>query len=156
MPEVRQVGGTCLLFDVESLVCALPIEHAVEVMRPQPVHALAGAPAPVLGMAMIRGAPVPVIDAARLLGLAARGQVNRFLTVTVGARRVSLGVKDIRGVRTLSAASYGALPPLLRDAGTESLAAMGALDDELLLVLQTGRLIPEEAWTAIDAARGRS
>jgi len=41
------------------------------------------------------------------------------------------------------------LPPLLAHAAEDAVAAVGALDGALLLVLRAGRLVPPEAWSAL-------
>ncbi|HZE91839.1 MAG TPA: chemotaxis protein CheW, partial [Rhizobacter sp.] len=66
---------------VQGRLCALPLSHVVETMRPLPTETIAGAPDFVCGLAVIRGAPVPVVDLARLLG-ATDTQARRFVTVT--------------------------------------------------------------------------
>ena len=57
-----------LLCQVGSLVCALPLEHISETMRPLSLQPFHGMPPFVDGLSIIRGAPVPVVDLARLLG----------------------------------------------------------------------------------------
>jgi hypothetical protein len=43
------------------------------------------------------------------------------------------------------------LPPLLRDAAVEAVAAIGTLDAELLLFLRTARIVPEDLLSRLDA-----
>jgi chemotaxis signal transduction protein len=38
------------------------------------------------------------------------------------------------------------MPPLLREAETDVIDAIGVLDRELLLVLRASRLFPDEVW----------
>ena len=61
-----------LLLRVRGRLCALPLEHVVETMRPQPVSAVADAPPSSRASLIIRGAAVPVVDVARLLNPSAR------------------------------------------------------------------------------------
>jgi hypothetical protein len=44
-----------LLCRAGNLLCALPIEHVIEIMRPLPVEQIAGAPHYVRGLSIIRG-----------------------------------------------------------------------------------------------------
>jgi len=133
-----------LVCGVQNRLCALPLEHVVETLRPLPIEPLAGLPPFVLGLAVVRGAAVPVVDAACLLG-AQGGQAERFVIVVVDKRRVALAVDSVLGVRRVAPQSLNELPPLLREADTDVVAAVGLLDAQLLLVLRTGRLLPEEA-----------
>jgi purine-binding chemotaxis protein CheW len=129
---------------------ALPLAHVVETLRPLPVEPLAGAPAFVRGLCVIRGVPRPVVDATGLLGAHAPGDppaeppTARFVTVRAGAHQVALAVDAVLGVRTVPPESLHTLPPLLQEAGAEAVAAIGRLDNELLLVLRSSRLLPEE------------
>ena len=133
-----------LICRVQTRLCALPLEHVVETLRPLPVEPVAGAPPFVLGLAVIRGAPLPVVDSARLLG-ADDARAGRFVTVNAGNRRVALAVDCVLGVRAVAPESLHALPPLLHQADTDVIAAIGLLDAELLLVLRSARLLPDQA-----------
>jgi purine-binding chemotaxis protein CheW len=134
-----------LVCRIPGAVCALPLERVVETMRPLAVESLSGAPSFVRGLAIVRGAPVPVVDAAALLG-AADGCPRRFVIVRAGIRRVALAVDEVVGVRALPWEQLDRLPSLLRDAAADVVARIGTLDDELLLVMESTRLIPDGAW----------
>lgn len=131
---------------MRSQLCALPLERVAEIMRPMPVTPMAGAPAFVRGMSVIRGTAIPVVDAGILLGSAEPPESTRFVTLNVDRRQVALAVEKIAGVRGLAAASLQDLPPLLREANADLVVAIGMLDSELLLVLQTARIVPESVW----------
>jgi purine-binding chemotaxis protein CheW len=94
---------------------------------------------------MLRGAPVPVIDAARLLG-DDDAPAQRYVSLAIGERRVALAVGEVLGVRAVPPDSVQALPPLLQEAAADSVAAIGRLDAELLLVLSSTRLLPDTSW----------
>ncbi len=136
-----------LLCRVGSRLCALPLQHVLETLRPLPVEPLSGAPEHVLGIALIRGVAQPVVDVARLLG-EPDAQVTRYITILVGERRVALAVGAVLGTRPLMKDAWQQLPPLLRHAGQEAVAALGELDAELLLVLDSARLVPAEGAPA--------
>ena len=144
-----------LVCRVDTRLCALPIGHVVEIMRPLPVEPVVGAPHFVQGFAVVRGAPVPVVDAARLLG-GSSIRPERFLAITTAGRRIALAVGAVLGLRPLPSDSLAELPPLLRDAGADVIAAFSLLDAEFLLVLRSARLLPDDAWAEIDAASDRA
>jgi len=160
--DAAETSTACLLCNVGSLVCALPVGHVVEVMRPLPIRHLEDVPPFVLGVALVRGAPAPVLDLARLLGVTVpaalrderAGRLARFVTVAAHGhgRRVSLAVDEVRGIRALARAELGELPPLLRAVDARGAGAIGAVDHELLLVLETTRLVPESVWSRVSAA----
>ncbi len=140
-----------LLFRVASRLCALPLMHVVETMRPLPIESLAGAPVGVKGLALIRGAPMPVVSLSALLE-GGDEDPTRFVTVRTGASHVALAVSDVLGVHRIAAASLRDIPPLLRDADNNALSAIGTADTELLLVLNMARLVPDGLWATLNSA----
>lgn len=156
MIAAKRASEPMLLCRVGSRLCALPLEHVGETMRPLPVERLAGVPAFILGLSVIRGTPTPVIDAGGLLlGTEERFCPTRFVTIKAGPRHVALAVDEVVGVRAVPSASLGELPPLLRDASTEVVEAVGTLDGFLLLVLKSARILPSSVWSAIEATEAR-
>jgi purine-binding chemotaxis protein CheW len=136
-------GIPVVLCRLATRLVGLPIEHVIETMRPQPIRRLSGAPEFVMGIAVIRGSPIPVLDAGSLLGESA-SPPGRFVTLMAGGRTIALSVEAVVGIRSIPSGSLDALPPLLREAGAETITALGTLDAELLLVLRSVRLLPEE------------
>ena len=128
--------ATSLLVSAASRTLAIPIAHVIETMRPLPIAPVPGAPRCVLGVSIVRGAPTPVIDLAAFATGELEHELGRLVTVRAGARTVALAVGGVIGVREVPAGE--ALPPLVADA--DALAAIGVLDAELLIVLETARL----------------
>jgi len=151
-PVSSAPGQAVLLCQVGPLVCALPLAHVLETMRPLPCEPLLGTAAFVDGVAIIRGAPVPVVDLARLVGSSSDEPRGRLVVVKVGARRVALAVERVLGVRALETAQLTELPPLLGGASADVVRALGLLDARLLVVLETSKLLPEVAWSSPEAA----
>jgi len=137
-----------LLVRVATHTCALNLDHVIEVMRPLPIEALAGAPDLVRGLSVIRGAPVPVVALAALFD-ADGGTCTRFVVVRTGDKRVALAVEAVLGIREFARADYQVMPPLLRDAARGAVETVGALDAELLFVLNTASIIPEELLNSL-------
>jgi purine-binding chemotaxis protein CheW len=105
-------------------------------------------------LAVVRGTAIPVIDAHRLLvGSEAPAPPSRFVTLKLGVRRASLAVGDIVGVREIDPSVWQSLPPLLRDASSELVKAIGRLESELLLLLDSARVVPESMWSSLDAGQ---
>jgi purine-binding chemotaxis protein CheW len=134
-----------LIVGVQTRVCALLLPYVIETMRPLPIEPIAAAPPFVLGVAIVRGVPTPVVDLAAVLG--ARGGVpGRFVTLRLGDRQVALSVDAILGIRNLDDAKIRALPPLLQEASTDTIEAIGTLDAQFLMVLRAGWMLPDEVW----------
>jgi purine-binding chemotaxis protein CheW len=122
----------------------LPLASVREIMRPLPIAGVAGAPAFVLGLSLIRGVSVPVVDLGALLGEASeRKSFTRFVRLELGTRSVALAVQAVSGVVEVAPASLGAMPPLLSRAASTLVETLALHDSELLLVLATGRLVAE-------------
>jgi purine-binding chemotaxis protein CheW len=139
---MNSVADQKLVCRVGRSVCSLPLECVVETFRPLPIERLAEAPPFVLGLSVVRGEPLPVVDLLHLIAGRA-GKPTRFVVVKAAERRVALAVDEVIGVRMVSAERMSALPPLLRDADSAIVSAVGTLDSELFMVLQASRLLPE-------------
>jgi purine-binding chemotaxis protein CheW len=147
---MRAASSLALVFRAGAFTCALPISNILEIMRPLGVEPLVNMPMFVRGLAIIRGTPVPVVDLGALLGTDRDRPPTRFVTIRIGERRVALGVHEVIGVRDLQPFSISEMPPLLSEAGRETIEALGLLHSELLLLLQTGGLAPRELWETLD------
>lgn len=138
-----------LLCRQRGVVIAVPIGYVIEIMRPLAVESLQGMPTFVRGLSVVRGAPIPVIDAGVLLG-GTNADATRWVSLRVGARSVALAVESVEGFGELLPESTSPLPPLLHEARAEVIAAIGALDSNLLLVLDATRILSEAQWRALE------
>ncbi len=149
VPTVAGVGREAwLVCRADARLFALRAADVIETMRPLPLEPVTDVPPFVSGLSIIRGTPVPVVDLAALFG-AAQSHPARLITLRIEARTVALAVDAVIGLRTIPAQSLQDLPPLLRDGNGERISALGTLDAQLLLLLQSGRLIPETVWAAL-------
>jgi len=140
-----------LVVRVHDRLAAIAVEDVVETFRPLPTEPLAGAPAFVRGVALVRGVPTPVVDLAALL----EGHVGvvrgaRFVTVRTGDRQVALEVNEVLDVRSLERDAFSAAP-LLQGAASAAVDTLAALDGELLAVLDAARILASAP--AIEAAQ---
>jgi purine-binding chemotaxis protein CheW len=150
-----------LLCRVGSRIAALDVRDVWETMRPLPIEPLMGAPAFILGLAILRGFPVPVIDADRLLGSSVSSSTSlvspspaRFVSLKLGVRGAALAVDAVLEIRALPAGMLANIPPLLGEAGADLVSVIGTLDATLLLVLEAARLVPDSVWNAIEFSKG--
>jgi len=134
--------------------CALPLTLVGETMRPLPVEPLRAMPAFVRGFAIVRGEAVPVVDLEALVSGAPGASGKRFVTLRISeGHTLALLVDEVLGVLSLPASTFNALPSLLRDAGQVA-SAIGARDQQLLMMLDASRLLPDEVWKALDERPG--
>ena len=76
-------GSQTLVVRVCTRLCAVPLAHVVETMRPLPVERIAGMPSFVRGVSIIRGVPTPVVDLGVVLGTPGEA-AERFVTLRLG------------------------------------------------------------------------
>ena len=145
MPDSFSSGRQALLVGVSNSVCALPLAHVIETMRPLPVERIAGAPPYICGVSIVRGLPTPVVDLGMVLGLA-DAVAGRFVTLRLGDQQVAVTVETVLGVRNLDSCKIEDLAPLLQTAPQETIESIGTLDARMLFVLRAGCRMPEEVW----------
>ena len=140
-----------LIFRAGPLWCALRLDEVVETMRPLRVRPLAGTPAFVPGISIMRGVPAPVVDMATLFA-GRPGEVCRFVGVRTERGPVALATGAVVGIRHTADDTTSRHDALLGGAAGRLVAAVGTLDAEPLLVLRSMRLLPDEVWAAAAAA----
>jgi purine-binding chemotaxis protein CheW len=146
-----EAGRQCwLLCRAGAHLCAMPLDQVIEIMRMLPIEAVSGAPPYVRGLCIIRGTPVPVVDAGLLVGEQATRSA-RLVTIRAGSRTIALATETVLGVRAIGSEAFDLLPPLLRDAASETITAIGILDAELLFFLRTARMVPADLFDRLDA-----
>ena len=144
-------GRKALILGVQTRVCAVPLSHVIETMRPLPTEAISGTPSFVLGVAVVRGIPTPVVDLGAVLGASSGHKGGRFVTIRTGSRQAALLVSAVLGICDLDALPTQELPPLLQGASQDVIERIGTLDDRFLEVLQEGWKLSEEVWKAVTA-----
>lgn len=146
------MGGQSLVFRADTHLAAIGLEHVTEVLRPLPVEGLAGVPPYVRGICVLRGRPVPVVDIGLLLGgerMAGEVHAARFVGVRTGPQTAVLAVDTVVGIRDIP---MERLHDLSSVTGSVACTAVGAIGREPLLLLETGRVIPDSVWDALEAA----
>ena len=138
-------GPSYLLCRIDDLISAIPIPQVIEIMRVLPCVPLADTPPWLLGVSVIRGVPTPVVDLARAIRGESASRPSRVVTVRAGERQAALAVGEIVGIAALRNDSM----PLLRDAARGVVDAVATLDRDLLLVLDSARVVPEDVWAAM-------
>ena len=142
--------ANCLVFRAGPLLCALGLDDVIEILRPLPARPLAGTPAFVLGVTILRGRPTPVIDIARLLG-AGEAAASRFVAVRTERGPVAFATGEVLGLRPAVADAGSRHPALPGPAAGALVAGYGRLGAEPLLVLRSMRVVPDTVWAAAAA-----
>jgi purine-binding chemotaxis protein CheW len=135
-------AGAVLICRAGARTCALPLVHVVETMRPLAIEPFGGAPSFVAGLSRIRGEHVPVIDLGRLLGATDETEPTRFVLLRVRSRKIAVRVDAVVGIGALPENASREVPRLLASADETAVAMLAARDAELMLVLDSVRLLP--------------
>jgi len=139
-----------LVFRAGARLCAIPVSHVAEVLRPLPTFPAPDAPPYVAGATILRGSPTPVIDLGALVNNLALDDPRRMISLRVdGNRCVGLLVSEVIGVRA-DAERAQARAPLIENCPSEVIEELGQLDGRLLTVLRLGSIVPDETWAALE------
>jgi purine-binding chemotaxis protein CheW len=150
----RSAPRRLLVCRVGAKLCGLPLSAVIETCRPLPTEPLSGTPPFVLGLALLRARPTLVLDAHRLLDSGSGTPPTRYVSLRVGdtARRVALAVDAVVGVRDVAESELEPLPDLLSNDG-DARSTLGSLDQRLLVVLESARLVPDTLWQQLEQER---
>jgi purine-binding chemotaxis protein CheW len=154
VPNSAFSGRPVLLVGVSHCICALPLAHVIETMRPLPLETIAGVPPYVCGASIVRGVPTPVVDLGMVLGKGV-GTNGRFVSLRLSDRQVVFSVRDVLGVQRLDDSQIEDLPPLLQEATNETIESIGTLDRQMLFVLRASWMLPDSIWRTL-ANKGNS
>lgn len=144
--ETASEVTSLLLVSAGSQLCAVPIEHVVEIMRPLDAAPMAGMPKFLLGIAIIRGSPVPVVSLGEILGVRGEIAIERYVLVVLGNRKIAIAVEKVLDVVRVEGSFLQRLPNLLKEFDREFLANVGVKDERLFVVLEVTRIITDEMW----------
>ena len=138
-----EAASVSLVFRAGSMLCALRLDEVIETMRPLDTRPLAGTPAFVRGVSIMRGVPTPVVDVARLVG-GEQAAVLRFVAVRTEHGPVAFATGAVLGTRATPPVG----PAVFPGASSRLVAGVGTVDSEPILLLQSRRVVPEEVWAA--------
>jgi purine-binding chemotaxis protein CheW len=130
----------CCTFRVDDLCLSVPVSLVQEILRAQPLTRVPLAPPDVSGLINLRGQIVPAVDMRRRLGRPSRSPddepTNIVLRTDDGA--IALLVDAIGDVVEIDERQHDAPPPTLRAPVRRLVHTVARLDDDLLLMLDTG------------------
>lgn len=117
---VRAAGG----------LAALRLDQVREIMRPLATTPIAGAPAHVAGMAVVRG------RATRIVRLAPTAEAGRWVLLCLPGEPVALAVSETLGIASLESSSLAPLPSSWGQEG----AQVAVWQDQPLVLLDAATL----------------
>lgn len=144
----RQINTNSAKWDYVTMRIAgqlfgIPVLQVQDVLGPQRITRIPLAPPEVAGSLNLRGRIVTAIDVRSRLELESRPQNLREMSIVVehGNELYSLIVDEVGEVLNLDEASYEQNPATMDKRWHDVSAGIHRLDDELLVILDIGRLL---------------
>jgi len=122
-----------------------------EVLRVSDITPVPGVPAYVLGIINLRGNVVTVLDTRQRFGLEAKGrdELSRVVIIEINEQVVGLLVDSVAEVVYLRASEVEPAPNVGSEETAKYIQGVHSRDNELLILIDVGRLIADEEWTEI-------
>lgn len=141
-----------LLFALDDLRLALPLDQVRETVRAVAITPLAGAPGVVEGIVDVRGTVAPVLDLRARFRLPPReiALSDHLVLATAGGRLVALRVDRALDVHTL--ADGDLTPASASEAAFAHLAGVARLSDGMVLIHDLERFLTQGEAEALAAA----
>jgi purine-binding chemotaxis protein CheW len=135
-----------VIFRVADGDYAVPAGEVLHMETYAGATAVPGAPPFLAGLVQVRGRVIPVVDVRARFGLAPAEPTleTHVVVVQVGDRAVGLVVDTAREVAAIPTEAIRPPPPVVGEESAGFVRAVAQLDDRLLMVIDTGRVIGEE------------
>ena len=140
-----------ICFQVGEARCAVPLASVVQVLRFENVISVPMAPEFVEGILNLGGEVVPVLNLRSRFGLerAAPARRSRVLVVERGGAKHGLLVDGVREILELEESSILRGAKHLAGLKAELVAGIAKVRDTLVVILETGRLLGQEAGRSL-------
>ncbi|NKC34617.1 chemotaxis protein CheW [Roseomonas sp. BU-1] len=144
-----------LTLEVGGRMCGVPVPRVRDVIRCERIARVPLAPPGVAGVLNLRGRIVTAVDLRERLGLppADPGAQRMSVVVEQQTELYSLLADKVGDVLTLASDLRTDVPNTLRGAWREHAVAVHRLEDQLLIELDTDRLLAFGACAPVDARR---
>jgi len=141
--ETAGTGGDFVTFTIAGQLFGVPVLAVQDVLRPQAITRIPMAPPEILGSLNLRGRIVTVVDTRHRLGLPKSDSNEQPMSIVVphGDDLFSLAVDKVGEVLSLSPQNFEPNPATLDHAWREIANGIYRLKDELLVVVDVGRLL---------------
>lgn len=141
-----------LVFTLDELAFALPLQTVVRVIHVVELRRLPKAPEIISGIINVEGEIVPVVDVRKRLGLESKetDPDDRLIIVHMGIRKVALHVDTVNDIKTLA-------PGLVEDSKVilpfaEHIIGVAKVDDDLILIYDLEKFLSLSEEKELDLA----
>lgn len=141
--ETQEIKVVC--FRLGSDAYALDIMRVREILKPQRLSGLPGAPSFVEGVINLRGSVIPVVDLRKRFGIAEpeAAAVNRLLITVIDRHPVGLLVDSVSEVISIPVRDLRPPPALAKTAGYRYLIGVCLVKDAMLLLVNPDTILED-------------
>lgn len=132
------------VFRVADEIFGIPVEKAMEIMRPQKLFPVPGLPDFLSGVINVRGAVIPLMDLRMRFGVPPSGNRERILIVLFRNEKIAFLVDEIREIITLLPEEISEPPEIFRGFKTEYMIGLGKKDGSVIILLNSDNLLTSE------------
>jgi len=130
-------------FILEKNEYTVPILKVQEIIKLPQITKMPGVPYYVEGVTNLRGRVIPVVNLKRILGIPEENNGNKVIVVSSGKITFGALVDDITGVVNIDEKNVEPAEEFMQH-GQSQIEGVARLDDRLLVLLDTKKLIPAE------------
>ena len=139
--------GLYVLFHVGGAEYALPAAEVLQLESFEGATRVPGASGHVEGLVHVRGRVVPVVDLRARFGVPAGGRTieSRVIVVECGGRTVGLLADSAREILKLDPGEFRPPPDLVVEQSSRFVRAVARAGGRIIMLIDAGRVIGEEA-----------
>ena len=147
-----------VVFTLGEEAYGVDIATVREIIRMQAVTEVPGTPYSVEGLINLRGSVIPVVDLRKRFGLESveRSKETRIVVVTSNEQEIGVIVDSVTEVLRFSADSIEPPSSIIMSSDSEYLLGIVKLDERLIILLDTDRVLSGENKTSLAAAVSRA
>ena len=148
----QTVTDQIVVFSLDELLYALPLQAVVRVIHAIEIRHLPKAPEIISGIINVKGQIIPVADIRKRFGLAEReiDLDDRIIIADTGKRQVAILVDSVTGIKDLVPRQLAVAKETLPFA--EHLRGVAKVDDELILIYDLEQFLSLEEETVLEQA----
>lgn len=141
--EIQEIKVVCFRLGRDAY--ALDIMRVREILKPQKLSGLPGAPPFVEGVINLRGSVIPVVDLRKRFGIAEpeTSASNRLLITVIDRQPVGLMVDSVSEVISMPVRDLRPPPSLARTAGYRYLIGVCLVKDAMLLLVNPDTILAD-------------
>lgn len=141
--ENQEIKVVCFRLGCDAY--ALDIMRVREILKPQRLSGLPGAPSFVDGVINLRGSVIPVVDLRKRFGIADPGASasNRLLITVIDRQAVGLMVDSVSEVISIPVRDLRPPPSLVKTAGYRYLIGVCLVKDAMLLLVNPDTILED-------------